>query len=226
MFHENSPAAAWTSQFIVYTSIYYVTGGVMARKSDTREKVRVLAEELVAKGIVPSSRKILEMLGNKGSLTTITDELANWERARNGDANPASEPPVQASTAEKEIPVLAALLERLTAQITLLTSNNESTSQQLEMIRAELVDLKRTHAEQLSVAYQRYEAVQRHALLQIDEARQSASLLREKVKALSLELDTREMAHSGKLQAAREENARLRGRLEAAGLGHEHPNAR
>lgn len=191
----------------------------MGRKSETRERVRELADELAKEGIVPSSRKILEMLG-KGSLSTITDELELWQRGPNPtppplDASPRSAVPEAAGA---DMGPLTPLLELLTARLEQVLTNSEMMAKELSTIRSELTELKRTHQEQLDIAYKRYEAVQRHALLQVDEARQNSGQLRERVKSLSAELDTRETAHSGKLQAVREENARLRGMLEASGL--------
>jgi hypothetical protein len=190
----------------------------MGRKSETRERVRELADELASQGVVPSSRKILEMLG-KGSLSTITDELELWQLGPAPRPTSLKQPAAAPPIATPELGALAPMLEHLTSQTAKLLANNEQMAEELSAIRDELAQLKKTHEEQLATAYMRYEAVQRHALLQVDEARQNTGQLRERVSSLSLELDTREMAHSGKLQAVREENARLRGMLEA--LGHE-----
>jgi hypothetical protein len=192
----------------------------MGRKSETRERVREIADDLAGQGIVPSSRKILELLG-KGSLTTIQDELEAWQRGPKLSHDAAAPPVATADEDDKtDMPGATgtAILELLTSRLAELLSITEKTNEELTLVRAELGDLKKTHQEQLDTAYKRYEAVQRHALLQVDEARQNAAQLRERVKTLTSELDTREMAHSGKLQAVREENARLRGMLEAVGL--------
>jgi hypothetical protein len=189
----------------------------MGRKSETRERVRQVAEELAAQGIVPTSRKLLELLG-KGSLSTITDELELWQRGPASANRPEKAGALELPPPAAEFGGAFPLLELQGRQIAQLLVNNEKTTNELEAIRIELISLRKTHEEQLAIAYNRYEAVQRHALLQVDEARQNAAQLRERVKQLTSELDTREMAHSGKLQSVREENARLRGMLEAVGL--------
>lgn len=195
----------------------------MGRKSETRERVREIADDLARQGIVPSSRKILELLG-KGSLSTITDELEAWQRgpvSLPGAAAPAVTAADEDDKTATQGATGTAILDLLSGRLAELLAIAEKTQQELALVRAELGDLRTSHQEQLDTAYKRYEAVQRHALLQVDEARQTTAQLRERVKTLTSELDTREMAHSGKLQAAREENARLRGMLEAMGLSAE-----
>lgn len=201
----------------------------MARTSETRKKVRAAALELIAKRRPVTSRNVRELLG-AGSFATITDELGKWEaeQLKAGETltasahqplsrHPQSVDPVEyeASTSSHtaggglEAPnaAIAAVSTDILAQLAGLRV-------QLEAVSVELASSRKSNEEQLALAYQRYEGVQRHAMVQIDEARQLAAELRQRLAFVTKDFETREDANRGKMQSLREENVRLRERNE------------
>lgn len=203
----------------------------MARTSDTRKKVRAAALELIGNGTPVTSRKVRELMG-AGSFATITDELKKWETERlRADGTPAASvrQPLtgrpqsledleehgandalsQTDRSDLEAPpaAIAALSTELLGQLAGLRV-------QLEAVIAELALTRKSNEEQLAIAYQRYEGVQRHAMVQIDEARQLAAELRQRLALVTKDFETREDAQRGKIQSLRDENVRLRERNE------------
>ncbi len=212
----------------------------MGRVSDTRARVRAIADEMAAAGQSISSRKVLEVLG-AGSLSTITDELKSWSATRarrlapqclvvpaDGVAPPP--PPVSAVSALASAPLPstpspgaslgsgpAEKPEPLLPGPAAVTQGEvRALFEELRLIREELAAIRKENEEQLAKAYQRYEAVQRRAMEQIDEARQVAAELKEKLQMASMDAQLREDAQRGKAQMLRDENVRLATKLEAA----------
>jgi hypothetical protein len=194
----------------------------MARSSDTRERVRAIANNLANSGQLVSSRKVRQMLG-AGSLSTITDELAKWEAERasggalaEGSPSPLKRPQIAPDhKANAPMPILQEdALANLTALLQTMAVDVAKLSVELSLVREELISSRQAHDEQLAIAYQRYEAVQRHAMTQIDDARQVAAELRQKLNVVSMDTQTREDAQRGKAQALREENVRLVAKIE------------
>lgn len=197
----------------------------MARSSDTRDKVRAAAAAMLTAGEVISSRGILKKLG-AGSLTTITDELSKWEAERTATTASAGTPlvadvgvlaPSPERTALPGLSPAADLLapfDEVFSKMQAMADLLSKMSTELSEVKDELSEVRKANEEQLKIAYQRYEAVQRHALLQIDDSRQATADLRQKLSLAVRDAETREDAQRGKAQALREENVRLLGRLE------------
>jgi cell division protein FtsB len=190
----------------------------------------LLAAELLAKGEIPSSRKIRDMLG-EGSLSTITDELKQWEAEQrvarkatvaqslgllpDGENLPSTQEEEQrneplelpSSSTESGVSMDPAWGARVVAEL-------ERNNKELANLRAELATLRASHDQQLRLAYERFEAVQRHALLQVDEARRDAADLREKLSNARLDAQVKEDAVKAKSQKLRDENAVLTAKVE------------
>lgn len=187
----------------------------MARTSDTRKNVRVIASQLSEKGVPLSSRGIREVLGG-GSLSTITDELRRIQaeallaetRGAVSWAPVDTRPhPFSDSLTEETDPGITRALVAMSEDIAHLTS-------ELTNIREELSNIRKSNEEQLALAYTRYEAVQRHALMQVEAARRDSIGLREGLGNAKMDGQLREDAYRGKAQALRDENAGLKAKLE------------
>lgn len=170
----------------------------MARVTDTRAQVRILAQKIADEGGIPTPTVIRQMLG-RGSQTTIVDELKRWSGAR---AKPA--PPGQETATVMErlgLREVATLLEQATAQAeqqrTFLVQAGDllKASERLPLLVAEMTvkfsslekqllgDREWMHKE-LELMNTRFEAMQRRALLQIEEAREESVHWRGKYKGL------------------------------------------
>lgn len=185
----------------------------MPKATDTREKTRAAHALFVARGETPSARQILRHIGG-GSLSTITDELAKIGNASAVPALPSPSPtptpealPAEARTAP-EIPVA------IVHELANMTAAMRQLVESLGAVQAEVQELRNGGTEQLRVAYERYEAVQRLALQQVDLARQEARDYKARLAALSMDYETREDAMRGRAQQLRDENQRLLGRIE------------
>ena len=184
----------------------------MARTSDTRDLARAAAQKIIDAGGKPTSRQIREILG-VGSFTTIKEVLRDMGQdiAQEPVVGPypaghIPPPPRDAAAAEESGAYGKAdgLPAFKTTEILL----------SLAEIKKELVSLRLSHEQQLAIAYERYEAVQRHALGQVDEARSATAQLRQAMAQLSNDVQMREDAQRSKAQALREENAVLRTKIE------------
>jgi len=197
----------------------------MARVSETRTRVREIARTLSDAGQEVSSLKILDILGS-GSLSTITDELKKMEAERT--ASSAYEHPPTAGAIPQQVappspapavtaapPITAEnLAEALQAAAAPFLETIEKLYSEVTELRVELSSVRSSNAEQLALAYQRYEAVQRHAMLQIDEARQTAAELRHRLATVTADVEAREDAQRNKMQLLRDENVRLKAKVE------------
>lgn len=198
-------------------------------KNTTRERVREVAEQFLASGQKISSRAICEI--TKGSLTTVTDELSKWQAEREASlakgnsgssANESLVPRVERESAasaaavapEPAPPGPQPFSNGLAAAIQAMATEMATLSGLVAALKDELFNTRESNATELARAYERYEAVQRHALVQADDARVAAGELRAKLKSVTLDFETREDAQRGKTQALREENASLRAKIE------------
>ena len=179
----------------------------MPRETDTRSRTAAAAAELEQQGIRPSSRKVRNILGT-GSLSTIRSELVKLGyaeeesspgKADSPEADPSAEPPALPLAAPD--PRVADALEAVLAE--------------LRLLREELTATRANAEVQLNRAYERYESVQKHALMQVEAARQEVSVMREKMANMSVDAQVREDALRGMNQKLRDENQRLQGQLEA-----------
>lgn len=181
----------------------------MPRETDTRSRTAAVAAELEQQGIRPSSRKVRKILGT-GSLSTIRSELVKLGYAEEepasagdmaaGDAVAGQASPVPGQAAAAPDPRVADALEAMAAEMRLL--------------REELASVRANSELQMNRAYERYESVQKHSLMQVEAARQEVSALREKMANMSMDAQVREDALRGKAQMLRDENQRLQGQLD------------
>ncbi len=192
-----------------------IDGGSLSTITDelaqihTREKAREAFAMLSARGEAPSAGQIAEIIGG-GNLATISDELSKLS-AGAGSATPAIAQPQTALSPGKEshhdqVPVMHELV--------VMRERMEQLTNTLGAMAAELKELRVGAADQLRVAYERFEAVQRLALQQVDLARQEARDAKSRLAAVTLDSETREDAMRGKVQQLRDENQRLLGRIE------------
>ena len=191
----------------------FIGGGSLSTISDemanisTRERTREAHAILVARGETPSAGQIMEMLGG-GSLAVISEELAkigpnsSGVRVTTSPPAPSAQPPEGACP-----PEVARELSSLREILAKLSESTADLHTQMKEMRAEASD-------QLRVAYERFEAVQRLALQQVDLARQEARDLKTRLATVSLDFETREDAMRGRSQQLRDENQRLLGRIE------------
>lgn len=188
---------------------------VLSAVMDTRARTRQAAHELLARGEEPTVRKVRQIIGG-GSFSTISDELEKITAEK-------SEEPVQApnsSTSPQPFTGTPPLgyappdntevlseLSRLSGLVVKLTS-------ELARVHEEMAELRRSSEEQLKVAYERYGAVQKQALMQIDAARMDSAELREKLRNMSGDAQLREDAQKSRAQHFQNENQKLLGRIE------------
>lgn len=180
----------------------------MTQPTDTRAKTREAYKMFVARGEHPSARQILRFIGS-GSLSTISDELSKI--GANARLEPVSAP---AADGPKLPPVEANNPPDVSLELARLRESLAQLAQTMGAIQTELSDLRISSKEQLAVAYERYESVQRMALQQVDIARQEARDYKTRLATVSLDAETREDAMRGRSQQLREENQRLIGRIE------------
>jgi hypothetical protein len=204
----------------------------MARISDTRARVRAIAEELTAADKPVSARQVLALLG-KGSLSTITDELRIWENSRlsaeklrplGGPVQPPvpahheASAPMEVPPAPHQFSVVGGPAGEILGILRGIAETMSGLQLELALVREEFATSEKTHQAQLAKAYERYESVQRHVMVQLDETRQVAANLRQKLQTTEMDAQLREDAQRGKAQSLRDENARLIARLEILGV--------
>jgi len=176
----------------------------MARTNDTRARVRALAEEFSARGEEPSPTVILRILG-RGSASTVVDELRRW---REETAKPSEAPvalshqsdAVSASPIDEALPRVAELLEPLTEAISRLTQR--------------LDEQERSYAAQLALAYDRFTAVQKMAMVAIDEAREQTRFWKQEAERAKLESSAQVDTYRDAMRSAQGEARRLAELLE------------
>lgn len=173
----------------------------------TRERTREAHAILVARGETPSAGQIMEMLGG-GSLVIISEELAKIGASPSGARAPSSPPAPPTQTPRGDCPVEVA--RELSSLREIMAKLSESTAD----LQSQMREMRSEASEQLRVAYERFEAVQRLALQQVDLARQEARDLKTRLATISLDFETREDAMRGRSQQLRDENQRLLGRIE------------
>lgn len=215
----------------------------MARTTDTRTRVRELANRIHAEGGTPTPTLIREMLGS-GSPNTIVSELRAWSADLSASGNSVPERAQKALTTTKVVAErlgldeLASLLSdvaatggALTEQVKELLDAGAGLRQEkdslssLTALCAELVNQLRTDRawmrEELEKISHRFEGVQKHMLMNISTAREETIRWKEEAKFAKEEAQTWRHALLSKTDALQTENARLRGMLEA--LGHPLP---
>lgn len=175
----------------------------MSRTSQTRSRVRELAEELSLKGEEPTPTVILRLLG-KGSPNTVVDELRKWREENARPTQHADYLPRRTETATSSHPdpsLLRELLEPVTAAIQALTQR--------------LDEQDKSYAAQLALAYDRFTAVQKMAMVAIDEAREQARFWKQEAERVKLETAVQADTYRDAMKAAQAEARRLSELLQA-----------
>lgn len=208
----------------------------MARSTDTRQRVREIAAQLSAQGTEPTLTLVRGLLG-KGSPNTIVEELRKWREQQTDPRQPAGSPP---SPSQKSSPLAAPvgldevlrslqsareLLERqasgvqeveslkhaLSAVSAVMHQNMEQTAalmSALETDRKVLVD-------SLGAMQARYEGIQKHMLMSIEQAREEARTWKERAKEAQEEASTWRLTIQRRIETLLDEKGVLKGRLDA-----------
>lgn len=198
----------------------------MARQTQTRFLVRKYAQQIHEQGGTPTLAMLKRMLGNKGSPNTILDELRKWQEdtgAKGASEKPASVatpagPPAPAfgGVDPAEMASLAAQLREAGTALRaaqMLPELVQSLTGQFDALAQKMTADRDWMQKELELMNSRFEAVQRRALLQIDEARGEASRWREKHQQLQSEFGTWKETNRQRSQKLMDENAWLRGKL-------------
>jgi hypothetical protein len=174
----------------------------MARISDTRARVRALAEQYAARGEEPSPTAIRRALG-RGSASTVVDELRRWreDTAKPAPPQPPAPSPATHPTAAEVPSALAALLQPLHYAIEALGRRIEEQDQR--------------HAVQTALAYERFAAVQKMAMVAIDEAREQTRFWKQEAERAKLDAETRADTYRDAMRSAQAEARRLTELLDA-----------
>lgn len=210
----------------------------MPRVTDTRQRVHELADSLVLQGKKPSVTLIRAMLG-KGSPNTVVSALRDWEERRRSAADgptvdrgsavrassgPGAQP-VEVTVVLEHVELLVRAQEGARVQIQQLSAMHEKAvammqamnglQETLQSTTKALLDDKAWAKEQLEVMQLRFDTVQRHMLLRIEEARADAARHREEAKHHKQELQTWRISMQDKTAALQREVHRLEGELAA-----------
>lgn len=175
----------------------------MARTTDTRARVRALAEQLAASGEEPSPTVIRRMLG-RGSLETVVDELRRWREDTAPIAQPSHGEPANAA------PDLATPAHRPSGLAELLLPLQQA----IESLNQRIADQDVRHAAETALAYERFAAVQKMAMVAIDEAREQARFWKQEAERVRLDAETRADTYRDAMRAAQAEAGRLADILE------------
>lgn len=190
----------------------------MARQTNTRALVREAADRLFQAGELPSPTRVRALLG-AGSPNTIVDELRKW-RQDNGlvDTEEASLPAPLPRAAPSPPPVSPVQQESAPSPSTdvnalesLIRSVEALTRRLDEQLEAQASAERRIQVA-LEQIVQRFDGVQRHMLLQVDEARALATSWKERHTQTKEEFSVWRDTLQAQLLRASEENAWLRGK--------------
>lgn len=169
----------------------------MARTTDTRARVRELAEELISKGEEPTPTIILRMLG-RGSPNTIVDELRRWRETTAKSLQPATHEAAAAIAEHSEVSTLPRLLELLTP----LTTAIEGLTRRVD-------EQDKAHAAETALAYERFHAVQKMAMVAIDEAREQTRFWKQEAERAKLDSAVQVDTYRDAMRSAQGEARRL-----------------
>lgn len=211
----------------ICTTIRYRFLKHMARLTPTRALVRKYAQQIHEQGGTPTLAMLKRMLGNKGSPNTVLDELRRWQEDLG--ARPAAAPAhagqprtapatsdEEAASASAEVASVAKQLQDAAASLRTaeaLPALVQALTTQFNALGERLAADRQWMQKELELMNARFEAVQRRALLQIDEARGEATKWREKHLQVQAEFATWKDANRQRSQKLMDENAWLRGKL-------------
>jgi chromosome segregation ATPase len=181
----------------------------------TQEQILAAADAIAAAGQRPTLEAVRQRVG--GSYSTISPVLAEWKARQAARAQPVREAPPAAVTERLEAlggEVWAVALELATARLRAEREALEAARAELEVERAEAVELADRQAADIEALTSRLsgiEAAEQAARRESDELRGRLAAAESRVEELRTEIDCarREAAQ------AREDAAGLRGRIEA-----------
>ncbi len=186
----------------------------MARFTDTRFKVRALADEALARGEDPSPTAILRALG-RGSASTVVDELRKWRHERQALLQRRSRTGFQDGSSGADI-------ERMSEASTVATRPEEPSSstggceqltaqvlEELRQLATRLADIDARHELRQALSYERLEGVQKMALMAIEEAREQARFWKQAAQQARDEAAVKADAYRQAMLAAQSESRRL-----------------
>jgi hypothetical protein len=185
----------------------------MTRSTDTRSKVRELADQISLNGGTPTPTLIRDMLG-KGSPNTIVSELKAWQASKGTEKQTTPTParlPLGATNQSHALVVLMDELRKSVAEVGALKTS-------LGQITKELSNVGKpseggAFGKEIKNIETRFEGVQRRMLIQVDEARGEAVKWKQRFLELREESGTWQTAMRQKLEKLAGDNAWLRGRL-------------
>lgn len=163
----------------------------MPRKSQIRELIPAIAEQLVQAGQDPTPHKVREVLG-RGSFSTISDELESWRAERIvfdiSARHPAPPTPDlgtwQPLRNDTDRPVPDPRVDELIKSMDLLTS-------QMNQIQKVLQDVLK-HASHTALSASGMQDARRIFMQAADEARDKVPLLQHRIEVLKQEAKDRE----------------------------------
>jgi hypothetical protein len=209
-------------------------------KTDTRQRVRELAQKISEQGRAPTPTVVRRLLGG-GSPNLIVDELRAWRKDQAGLAKSPTQaaggPPAYSTADLGQIKedlaevrqVLAALREdvrhatasrrtltpeRQCEEALSATGGADELGAQIHARLCELLAGCRAQAEATENVAQRFDAVQRMTLMSVEEARAETRSWKERYHALQDEMRTWRTSLSAQNSALGLECAQLKGQLE------------
>lgn len=207
----------------------------MAKRPDPRPRIREIALQMYAQGDTPTPKLVREALGG-GSPNIIVEVLHQLRTERNEQAARVTGIPVQkrpavealqnlglqdvveligsaARTADAlrdsvaDVPRMLGTIERLLGEVTQLRAD-------LKDARSEAASARAWFEAEVAKVEARYSGVQKHMLLQIEDARAASARTREELRAALDDRGVRDNQQKMIISELRNENSRLLGVIE------------
>ncbi|VTU41455.1 MULTISPECIES: DNA-binding protein [unclassified Variovorax] len=203
-----------------------------ATPSDTRKRVREIADQLLAAGTAPTSTLVRKLLG-KGSFETIVGELKLWEADRQRPlpnkrdptaealdrvgAQQAAELIAQAADASKSLTAAVASVRLAASEIASFPALVATLTEQVRALTQVVEDDRKAMRDELAKANARYEGVQKYAMTAIEAARAESRMLQEQLAQTGDKTGARESAYRQQAEDLRVLVHQLQGRLAEQG---------
>lgn len=200
----------------------------MSRATDTRQRVREIADQMVSKGQKPTPTTILAILG-KGSPNTIVSELKAWNLEKTDSSEPLksetaqkgpTEPGQAAANREPSNEETDFESVSLNPKLHAIFSQIESLSTQVSQLSSRIANIPAPQASPLDIVESgmkaieaRFDGLNKYMLMQINEAREDSIRWRDKYRLVREELGQWQTVLRQKLDSVNTENAWLKGRL-------------
>ena len=206
----------------------------MARVTNTRQRVREIAEQIHAEGGEPTPSMVRSLLG-KGSPNTIVEELRLWRQTKLGSSAKATDASQISSPKVLERVGLAEVAHALEGSRSLLEQQFQAfegvvglklelsaalgeVRQNVAQISSLMESFIRDHgavAQTLVKIQDRFDGVQRHMMRSVEDAREETRNWKERARAAESELVTWRTSNQAKIEALLTQNGELRGKLES-----------